>query len=422
MRGATRQGYAVITGGELGVSRLAAGLVAESGGRLVDVLGGGLREHLKNDAVARLLAESRAAVLSTEHPDALFTVNHAIARNKLLFALADAAFIFNTDGRRGELDALQNRTCDWIYAWQDYAGNQPLIARGAVPFHALTDGDFDEMSRHWSSSRAQQMNMFDLLDRTERRKRQATGHRRLSLNAFQVHPLHRPAQLLLPVRVQRAQGQAQGVFDPAHHRQRGLDGDGVDLVEQQANQRQVFQLRLQALLRLALQPVGHHFAHHPGDDVGGHGDHAPRAQRHGGGHLVVVAAVDGDALAAGAGQVRHLPQAPGGLLHGAQVRVLRQLRHGVGVQVHAGAGGHVVHDDGDVHAVGHGVVVADQPRPAGPVVVGRHHQQRVRAQPLGLDGLGDGPPGVVAARAHDQRRPMGAAGRGALYDRRALAA
>ena len=161
--GATQQGYAVITGGELGVSRLTATLVAEGGGRLVDILGGGLREHLKNDAIARLVGEGRASVLSTEHPDALFTVNHAIARNKLLFALADAAFIFNTDCRRGELDALANRTCDWIYAWQDYAGNRPLLGRGARPFQALQDGDFDEMSRLWRSSRAQQMSLFDLL-------------------------------------------------------------------------------------------------------------------------------------------------------------------------------------------------------------------------------------------------------------------
>ena len=63
--GATRQGYAVITGGELGVSRLAAGLTAERGGRLVDILGGGLREHLKNDAIVAMLSEGRASVLST---------------------------------------------------------------------------------------------------------------------------------------------------------------------------------------------------------------------------------------------------------------------------------------------------------------------------------------------------------------------
>ena len=163
IRSAIAQGYAVVTGGEPGVARMAAGLVAGQGGCLIDILGGGMREHLKDDAIAQLVGEGRAAVLSLEHPDAMFTVSHAIARNRLLFALSDAAFIFNTDGRRGELDALQNRTCDWIYAWEGYAGNRPLIARGAVPFDAPTDERLREMSRHWASSSAQQLNMFDML-------------------------------------------------------------------------------------------------------------------------------------------------------------------------------------------------------------------------------------------------------------------
>ena len=163
VRGAIAHGYGVITGGEPGVARMAAGLVGELGGCLVDILGGGMREHLKDAAISKLIGEGRAAVLSLEHPDAMFTVSHAIARNRLLFSLADAAFVFNTDGRRGEVEALQKGACDWIYAWEPFAGNQPLIARGAVPFSDLSDGDIDAMSRHWTSSQSQQLDMFDML-------------------------------------------------------------------------------------------------------------------------------------------------------------------------------------------------------------------------------------------------------------------
>lgn len=163
VRGATRLGYAVITGGELGVARLAATLLSGNGGTLIDILGGGMHEHLTNDLIARMVGEGRGAVLSMEHPDALFTVSHAIARNKLLFAMADAVFIFNTDGRRGETDALQNRTCDWVYALESCEANRPLIAKGAVPFGDITDADLDTMSRHWSSSRAKQLSFFDML-------------------------------------------------------------------------------------------------------------------------------------------------------------------------------------------------------------------------------------------------------------------
>ena len=163
VRGAARMGYAVLTGGELGVARLTAGLVAEGEGQLAEVLGGDMHAHLNDDAIARVVGEGRGIVLSMEHPDALFTVSHAIARNRLLFALADAAFIFNTDGRRGETDALMNRACDWIYAWEDYPGNQALLSRGARPFRVLTDEGLEAMSRHWSSSSARQLNIFDML-------------------------------------------------------------------------------------------------------------------------------------------------------------------------------------------------------------------------------------------------------------------
>ena len=96
------------------------------------------------------------------HPEAAFTVPHAIARNKVLFSLADAAFIFNTDGRRGEGDILQNRYCDWIYAWEDNPGCRALVSKGAIPMGNLKNADFADMRRHWNSSSAEQLNMFDL--------------------------------------------------------------------------------------------------------------------------------------------------------------------------------------------------------------------------------------------------------------------
>lgn len=160
---AVNAGYAIITGGELGVSRVTATLVAECGGILLDVLGGGMTGHIHSDDIAALIATQNAAVISMVHPDAVFTVPHAIARNKVLFSLADAAFIFNSDGRRGETDILQNRYCDWLYAWEGNAGSRALISRGAIPMQSLKNTDFDAMSRHWSSSNAEQLNMFDLL-------------------------------------------------------------------------------------------------------------------------------------------------------------------------------------------------------------------------------------------------------------------
>ena len=163
VRNAVRLGYGILTGGELGVSRVAMNMVMEYGGTLVEVLGGDMSGHIHEDGIAELLAMDRAAVVSLEHPEALFTVTHAIARNKLLFSLAEAAFVFNTDGKRGESDAIRNRYCDWIYAWSGYANNQNLISRGAIPVSNVLEMDFDTLDRHWRGSQAEQMNLFDLL-------------------------------------------------------------------------------------------------------------------------------------------------------------------------------------------------------------------------------------------------------------------
>lgn len=163
IREAVRLGYTIVTGGELGVSRVAAKLVAECGGTLMDVLGGGMADHIHYDGVAELIAMDRASIVSLVHPEAPFTVPHAIARNRLLFALSNAAFIFNTDGRRGESDLLQSRCCDWVYAWEGNPQSRALIARGAIPMGDLRKADFAGMSKHWNSSDSEQMNIFDLL-------------------------------------------------------------------------------------------------------------------------------------------------------------------------------------------------------------------------------------------------------------------
>ncbi|MBQ8507087.1 MAG: DNA-processing protein DprA [Clostridia bacterium] len=162
VRNAVRLGYVILTGGELGVSRVAMNMVLEYGGELVEVLGGDMAAHIHEDGIAELLMMERAAVISLEHPEALFTVTHAIARNKMIFSLAEAAFVFNTDGKRGETDAIRNRYCDWIYAWTGHTNTRSLIARGAIPAANITEMDFDSLDRHWRNSQSEQMNLFDL--------------------------------------------------------------------------------------------------------------------------------------------------------------------------------------------------------------------------------------------------------------------
>ena len=163
VREVTKRGWTIITGGELGLSHVAANAVLECGGNLIDVLGGGLYEHAESAVIAQLLEENRCTLISLEHPEAMFTVTHAIARNKVIFSLADAAIVMNTDNKRGEIDAIQNHYCDWIYAWTGANSTAALINRGATPVSDLQDLNFDELVRHWKASEAEQISMFDIL-------------------------------------------------------------------------------------------------------------------------------------------------------------------------------------------------------------------------------------------------------------------
>lgn len=164
VRNGVRLGYTILAGGELGVSRVAQKFAGEYGGTLVEVLGGDMSARIQEEEIRAMLDEGRAAVISMEHPDALFTVSHAIARNKLLFSLAEAAFIFNTDGKRGESDALRNGYCDWIYAWTGNQTNQSLISKGAIPASNISSMDIDDLSRHWKNSQSEQLDFFDFVD------------------------------------------------------------------------------------------------------------------------------------------------------------------------------------------------------------------------------------------------------------------
>lgn len=160
---AAGQGYAVITSGEPGVSQVAAAALDACGGRLIEVLGGGMSERLEQDDMALRVATNRAAALSLAHPDALSTPHRAADRTRLMFSMSDAVFIFNTDGRRGEVEMLQNKVCDWVYAWAKRPENQPLVARGAIPFDDVSHWDFPTLSQQWQSSDSEQLSIFDMM-------------------------------------------------------------------------------------------------------------------------------------------------------------------------------------------------------------------------------------------------------------------
>ena len=159
VREAGKAGYALMTGGEPGISRAVEAEATAQHLPLIQCFAGGMSEAMEGLD----LKDSSRLMISVQHPGSIFTSSHAIPRNRLVFALADAAIITSTDGRRGETEALRNRTCEWVYVWCGLPANQALVARGATPLTDLRGIDFAELSRNWNHRDAEQISMFDMM-------------------------------------------------------------------------------------------------------------------------------------------------------------------------------------------------------------------------------------------------------------------
>ena len=163
---ATGEGYTIVTGGELGVMHVAENAAIDSGGTQICVVAGDMLKKAYEEPLAAQIANRRALCLSLAHPQSLFTVSHAAARMRFLFALADAVFLLNTDLKRGEIDALRAKCCKWVYALvpDARASTNAFVSRGATAIKNLRDFDFAAAAKNWTLSKGVQMSIFDYLE------------------------------------------------------------------------------------------------------------------------------------------------------------------------------------------------------------------------------------------------------------------
>jgi len=117
---------AVISGGARGVDQAAMGGALEAGGSVVGIVADGLEKAAVRREHREALMGGRLALICPYDPAARFNVGHAMQRNKLIYALADAALVVNADDRRGGT---------WAGA------SEQLTRLNLVPVHVRTSGD-----------------------------------------------------------------------------------------------------------------------------------------------------------------------------------------------------------------------------------------------------------------------------------------
>ena len=98
---AARYNKTVISGGAKGIDQAAMRGALEAGGKVCGVLA----DSLEKQAMARdhrdMLLDGQLVLISPYDPNAGFNVGHAMQRNKIVYALADAALVVNSDVDKG---------------------------------------------------------------------------------------------------------------------------------------------------------------------------------------------------------------------------------------------------------------------------------------------------------------------------------
>ena len=94
-------GLTVVSGGARGIDRAAMNGALEAGGCVVGVLPGDLARTATTREHRNLILAERLVLVAPFDPSLRFTVAQAMQRNRVIYALADAALVVNADLSRG---------------------------------------------------------------------------------------------------------------------------------------------------------------------------------------------------------------------------------------------------------------------------------------------------------------------------------
>jgi len=140
-----KEGLSVVSGGARGVDEAAMLGALECEGTAVGVLSDSLLRVATSAKYRKALMAKDLVLVSPFNPDAGFDVGNAMARNKYVYCLADAAIVIAASRERGGTwnGAVENLKKGWVpllvKSHQDPAsGNSELVKRGA---RWLPDGE-----------------------------------------------------------------------------------------------------------------------------------------------------------------------------------------------------------------------------------------------------------------------------------------
>ncbi|MFO0828090.1 MAG: DNA-processing protein DprA [Phycisphaerales bacterium] len=139
----------VVSGGARGVDKIAMSSALATGGEVIGILA----EDLLRSSVARdareAISDGRLLLVSPNHPEAGFSVGTAMARNKLIYAMADFALVISAEHKKGgtwsgaveELQRAGGRPVFVRVGGAVQSGNSKLVDVGAIPWPKVSQTD-----------------------------------------------------------------------------------------------------------------------------------------------------------------------------------------------------------------------------------------------------------------------------------------
>ena len=143
---AVRNQRSVVSGGARGVDSFAMNAAFKAGGTVVGVLADSLQARIRKPSTLQAIDEGTVCLVSQQIPSSGFTPHSAMARNKLVYALAEVTVVVATDLESGgtwagATEALKKANGHVVVWLGDGAGpgNQALLDLGASALIAPSD-------------------------------------------------------------------------------------------------------------------------------------------------------------------------------------------------------------------------------------------------------------------------------------------
>lgn len=131
-------GYTVVSGAAKGIDEAAMLAGLHNNGPVIGVVADGLLAAATASKWRQGLMDSNLVLVSPFHPEAGFTTGNAMARNKYIYCVGQAAVVVHSGTSGGTWSgALENLKKAWVPLWVKAneatdAGNATLVARGAL--------------------------------------------------------------------------------------------------------------------------------------------------------------------------------------------------------------------------------------------------------------------------------------------------